>query len=215
MTERSSLFALFHQAEADGDDTGDQHQNGAGQQTQSKGFAEDDNTDDNAGNGFQGAENRGTFRADEEGALLEQHNRAGGNQQREQNAKCPAGGCGGQNEAVSGDADEESADAADEDNVECEQETGKAAAVKSGEQHHIGRKGDSRKQGQGAAGEVEGFLRGVEQADANGAAQNADDAADAEFFAQKENFGNDHEGRIGEVEHGGRAGGNVLIGRKE
>ena len=119
---------------------------------------EDHNTDDHACNRFQSTEDGCAFSTDEEGALLEQNNGAGRNQQGKQNAKSPAGKGSGKNKIVRGNADAECADRTHQDHIEGEQKTGKLGTVKTGEEDHIRGKGDSGKQRQDATREVESFV---------------------------------------------------------
>ena len=211
----SWFFALFHQAEKHGNDAGDDDQYGSKKQPQAKGLVEDHDANDHTGNGFQCAEDGCAFAADEEGALLEQNNRAGRNQQRKQDTQPPTGSCGGEDERVGGNADAEGADRTHEDDVEGEQKTGNSGPVKTGKHDHIRGKGHRGKQGQNASGKVERFLRRIEHTNAHGAEQNAEETADPGLFPQEKDLTDDDEGRIGEVEHGGGAGSDKLVGTKQ
>ena len=104
------------------------------------------NTDDDTGNRFQGAEDGSAFTANEEGALLKQNDRTGRNQQREQNAKAPAGKGGWKNEMICDDTNDERADAAHQNDIEGKQKAGHSGTVKAGKHNHIRGECNSGKQ---------------------------------------------------------------------
>ena len=211
----SLFFAFFHQTEKYGNDAGGDNKYGTNEQPQAKGLVEDHDSNDHTGNGFQCAEDGCAFAADEEGALLEQNNRAGRNQKRKQDTQSPTGSCGGKDERVGGNADAEGADRTHEDDVEGEQKTGNSGTVKTGKHDHIRGKGHCGKQGQDAAGEVESFLGRIEHTNAHGAEQNAEETAKPGLFPQEKDLADDDEGRVSEVKHGCWTGGDKLVGRKQ
>ena len=91
----SSIFICFFDISQSGQYTGTHNEYGAGDDPDAQRFGENQKADDNAGDGLQCAENRGPLSADQEDALLEQHDGTGGYEQGEENTQSPAGGsCG-------------------------------------------------------------------------------------------------------------------------
>lgn len=177
------LPAFFEYGKKYGNDAGGDNQRGSDENTDSEGFLKNNNANENTGNWLQCAENGGTRSADEENAPLEQHQSAGRDQQRKQDAEAPARQGGGKCKLVCGDADAQRYDGACQGGIEAKQKSGKAAAVEKREQHHITGKGHTGEQGQNCACKAEGLGRRVEHTDTCNAKQQADETGCANFLA--------------------------------
>ena len=168
-----------------------------------------------AGGRLKGTEYGAALAPDDEGRLLEQHNSSRGHKEGEEQAQQPAPETCGHHQFPGDNAGDQGEGDCDCRHIEAEHEACDALVPEVGDEQDVGGVGKAGSQGQHAACQVQRLTRGVKQGHAQSADNNAYYIAHLQLFLEKQYARHNHDRGIDEVENGGCAGGDELVGRKK